>query len=107
LALAAVPKTIRYESGPPVSRVALSQLASAVAGFDREQLLWSSGYLAGLAERSAHAIAEGSTAQRAEQTVSASSELICTVFYATETGHSRRLAEQYIANAESRGVLLE
>jgi len=39
--------------------------ARAVTGFDREQLIWSSGYLAGLAQLSADAPAASATAARA------------------------------------------
>ncbi len=34
---------------PPVDTDSLDALQMAVAGYNREQLLWSSGYLAGMA----------------------------------------------------------
>ncbi len=93
---------------PTVSAEDLTALQQTVAHFDREQLIWSSGFLAGLA---------GSTAPIASpnniQSVVAANAAVSTqadtwhVFYATETGSSRRIAEQLAANAAAVGLKTE
>ena len=91
-----------------VSAADLTALQQTVAHFDREQLIWSSGFLAGMA---------GSTAPRAAhgtlQPVAAAAVTTATVadswqiFYATETGHSRSIAEQLAASARAAGLAAE
>jgi len=91
-----------------VSADDLTALRQAVAHFDREQLIWSSGYLAGLV---------GSTAPIASpnniQSVVAANAAVSTqsdtwhVFYATETGNSRQVAEQLATNAAAVGLQTE
>ena len=87
--MAAIPQ---QQISPTVSAEDLSALQRVVERFDRTQLIWSSGYLAGLA---------GSTAPVAvadEPTVDT-----WHVFYATETGNSRQVAQQLVNNAETAG----
>jgi sulfite reductase (NADPH) flavoprotein alpha-component len=93
--LAAVPNP-RIE--PPLNGDSLQMLRSAVADFDYEQLLWSSGYLAGLAKAGAVAVPQPAAAAGADRWV---------VFYATETGNSRRVAESLAARAGEAGVAVE
>lgn len=87
-----------------VSAADLAALQQAVAHFDREQLIWSSGFLAGMA---------GSTAPRAAavrpQPVAAAEASAETwhIFYATETGHSRQIAAELAANASNAGLSAE
>lgn len=89
---------------PTVGADELTALQTAVAHFDREQLIWSSGFLAGMA---------GSTAPQAAvgllQPVAAANSTSDTwhVFYATETGNSRSVAEQLAANAAAAGLSAE
>lgn len=90
---------------PTVSAAELTALQQAVADFDREQLIWSSGYLAGLA---------GTTAPRTSlnilqavteaNTQSSRNAAQWHVFYASETGNSRNVAEQLAANAAAVGL---
>ena len=89
---------------PTVGADELTALQTAVAHFDREQLIWSSGFLAGMA---------GSTAPQASvellQPVAAANSAADTwhVFYATETGNSRSVAEQLASNATAAGLSTE
>jgi sulfite reductase (NADPH) flavoprotein alpha-component len=86
---------------PPLTRENLQTLRSIVADFDYEQLLWSSGYLAGLARA---AVAE---ARPAPPTAAAAASDTWTVFYATETGNSRRIAESLAEHAGQAGVAVD
>ena len=86
---------------PTVSAAELTALQTTVAHFDREQLIWSSGFLAGLA---------GSTAPQAPaeliQPLVANDSAAATwnVFYATETGNSRKVAEQLASSAKAASI---
>ena len=86
-------------SVPPVSAEHLTALQSAVVGFDREQLIWSSGFLAGLA---------GAAAQRLEITpaipVAQPGSTTWTIFFATETGNSRHVAQKLADQAGQAGL---
>ncbi len=86
---------------PPLASGSLQTLRGAVAEFDHDQLLWASGYLAGLA-RSAFAAA----APAAEPSPEAADDA-WTVFYATETGNCRRLAERLAERSRSAGLTVE
>lgn len=92
--MAAVPSALHT---PPVPHETLRTLRSTVADFDREQLLWSSGFLAGLAEASAFAAPE----PRPDASTAPDS---WTVFYATETGNSRRVAQRLAERARDAGL---
>jgi sulfite reductase (NADPH) flavoprotein alpha-component len=99
---------LRSESAPastqaPLPGLSLRRLTQAVRGFSSEQLLWSSGYLAGLAAARASprweqdfgpvpAQAEAGTAQPAR----------LTILYASQTGNARGLAEALGRQAEAR-----
>ena len=72
----------------PLGTDGLHELQSAVADYDREQLLWSSGYLAGMA---AGRVAE--YVPVAKQSHVAAKKTTWFIFYATETGNCRRVAE--------------
>jgi sulfite reductase (NADPH) flavoprotein alpha-component len=94
--LAASPSAIH---ATPVSGGALESLQSVVADFDHDQLLWSSGYLAGLARaadphRLPHPVAEPAADR-------------WTVFFATETGNSRRVAQGLADRAREAGLAVE
>jgi sulfite reductase (NADPH) flavoprotein alpha-component len=93
--VAAVPQE---QVTPTVSAEDLSALQQAVVKFDRTQLIWSSGYLAGLA---------GSTAPAAPLPVPDSGADPWHVFYATETGNSRQVAEELATRASAAGVAAE
>ena len=70
-----------------------------VADFDHDQLLWSSGYLAGLARAAdPHRLPHPAAAPAADR---------WTVFYATETGNSRRVAQALADRARDAGLAVE
>ena len=73
----------------------LARIADAVAGLSPNQLVWASGYLAGLA-------ATGEQASVAPLPVTA--EAGWTILYGTETGTSRRVAEQLAENSRAAGL---
>ena len=83
---------------PTVDADDLQALQRLVEKFDRNQLIWSSGYLAGLAGNTAPA----ATVPAAEDTTET-----WHVFYATETGNSRTVAEQLAQQANAAGFATE
>ena len=90
--------------GPTVDVADLAALQETVAHFDREQLIWSSGFLAGLAGSTAPQASAGSL-----QPVAAANSAADTwhIFYATETGNSRKVAEELASNAGIAGLTSE
>ncbi len=72
----------------PVTQDTLVQLRALVSGLEREQLIWTSGYLAALAHS---APAAGAEAAASIAQPPAKDEL-WTVFFASETGNSRQVA---------------
>ncbi len=85
---------------PALDAADLSALQQTVAHFDREQLIWGSGYLAGLAGRVAPVV------HPLEATADESAD-IWHIFYATETGNSRRVAEALATEAGATGLATE
>lgn len=85
---------------PPLDGERLDTLQSAVAEFDREQLLWSSGFLAGMA---AARIVQPRAAAASPVAVASS----WSIFYATETGNSRRVAESLAHEARAAGLQVD
>ncbi len=83
-------------------------LRRTVADFDREMLLWSSGYVAGLAEAAAPLLS-GNENQLAVNSVAANSEPASTwhIFFATETGNSRQAAEGLERRFREQGASVE
>lgn len=83
----------------PLSGDALESLQSVVADFDHDQLLWSSGYLAGLARAAdPHRLPHPAAEPAADR---------WTVFFATETGNSRRVAQALAERAREAGLAVE
>lgn len=97
--MAAVPQQV---IAPTVSTEELMALQRTVVSFDREQLIWSSGFLAGLAD-SAQAVQ-----QIPNSILSTAAESVTwTIFYATETGNSRRVAEKLADHSKRAGLAVE
>ena len=94
--MASVPQTT---PGFAVSSDQITALKSGIDGFGREQLIWSSGYLAGLAD-----IAESQPVALAAVPVASAAPAHWTVFYATETGNSRQVSENLAAQASQSGI---
>jgi sulfite reductase (NADPH) flavoprotein alpha-component len=72
-------------------------LRAVVADFDYDQLLWASGFLAGLARSAA-------VAAPAVQPAAAPGTDSWTIFYATETGNCRRIAQKLAERAGGAGI---
>ena len=87
---------------PPVQADSLDALQSAVAGYDREQLLWSSGYLAGMA-----GVRVAEQFSPAMQPVAPAATSTWSIFFATETGSSRRIAESLAERSREAGLVVE
>jgi len=87
---------------PPVEADSVNALRSVVAGYDKEQLLWSSGYLAGMA---AARVADSLSA--VAQPVASPATSTWSVFFATETGSSRRVAESLAEQYREAGLVVE
>lgn len=91
-----------------VSAADLTALQQTVAHFDREQLIWSSGFLAGLAGSTAPRVAAGTLQPVvAANVASGTAADAWQIFFATETGHSRKIAEQLAAGANLAGLSVE
>jgi len=86
----------QQQISPTVSTEDLAALQQIVERFDRTQLIWSSGYLAGLA---------GSTAPIAVASEPAPDTWH--IFFATETGNSREIAQQLASSAKAVGLHTE
>lgn len=96
---------VRADTALPfvVDDVAIKKLDAAVEHLDREQLIWSSGYLAGLAAARARpnagAIAPvGPAAEPAVETIP------WLILYATETGNCRRVAQAVDERMRAAGL---
>nr|WP_136252656.1 assimilatory sulfite reductase (NADPH) flavoprotein subunit [Ningiella ruwaisensis] len=75
----------------------LSQLSAAVAGFNRDQLVWASGYLAGLSQvASSQALADLSP-------VGAKEAPTLTILYGSQTGNAKHSAIAYGESAKAKG----
>ena len=80
----------------PINQGTLAELRALVSGFERDQLMWMSGYLAALA-RSTH---ESTPPPQPKSHAGAE----WTVFFASETGNSRKVAEGLAARAVEFGL---
>ncbi len=89
---------------PTLDAADLSALQQTVARFDREQLIWGSGYLAGLAGRS-EPVAPPPEVQA--DALTHTSTNTWHIFYATETGNSRSVAENWAKDAVAVGLAAE
>jgi sulfite reductase (NADPH) flavoprotein alpha-component len=99
--VASVPQKL---TTPTLGADDLVALRSSVAHFDREQLIWSSGFLAGMAGSTApHSAVSESLPATDSETAAASWQ----IFYASETGNSRRIAEQLLSTVGLRGMSAE
>lgn len=84
---------------PGLGDEAVAGLQAAVSAYSTEQLLWASGYLAGLATSGAtRAVAPAQVAEAGPR---------LTILYGSQTGNGRALATQLEAAAARRGVAAE
>ncbi len=83
------------------------QLRSFAQGLDDRQLTWASGYLAGLSAQtslSSVPVLASDTADATAAATNAPPNLSWQIFYATETGNSRSLAQQLAGEMASQGI---
>ncbi|HEY4338092.1 MAG TPA: flavodoxin domain-containing protein [Puia sp.] len=78
----------------------MTLMQELIAGSSREELIWLSGYLAGVVAQNG-AVAPALAA--AAPTVAANLPKI-TIAYGTETGNSKRLATDFAARAKKKGI---
>ena len=97
--MASVPQEV---IAPTVSAEHLTALQNTVVGFDREQLIWTSGFLAGLAGAAAPAVAVPPAIP-----LELPQAQVWTIFYATETGNSRRIAEKLREDSKLAGLAVD
>lgn len=83
----------------PLRAASLDSLQKVVADYDREQLIWSSGYLAGLAGASTD-----TTPAAAVTPIADAGEDTLTILFASETGNSRGIAEELDTLARAAGI---
>ena len=77
----------------------LAQVRALASGLDRDQIVWTSGYLAALAQQ-ANALARPEFAAVAESR----QPLFWTVFFASETGNSKGVAESLNRRCHEIGI---
>jgi sulfite reductase (NADPH) flavoprotein alpha-component len=80
----------------------MTLMQELIAGSSREELIWLSGYLAGVVAQASPAAAP-QTAPVATAPVAVSLPKI-TIAYGTETGNSKRLATDFAARAKKKGI---
>ena len=85
----------------------LKTLQELVAGSSKEELIWLSGYLAGVVAQSAgQIILPGQTQSSAQETETPARPTVgkITIAYGTETGNSKKLATDFAAKAKKKGI---
>lgn len=98
LAVTSMKEALQRLPGPSLGDAALANLKGATAGYSVEQLLWASGYLAGLA---------GAATATAPAVPAADSAPRLTILYGSQTGHGREIAARLEAAATRRGIAAE
>jgi sulfite reductase (NADPH) flavoprotein alpha-component len=79
----------------------MTLMQELIAGSSRDELIWLSGYLAGLVAQSGHPIAAAPST--ALPPVPLAQPKI-TIAYGTETGNAKRLATDFAARAKKKGI---
>ncbi len=85
----------------------LKTLQELIAGSSKEELIWLSGYLAGVVAQSAgQAILPGITPSSAHEAEAPARPAVgkITIAYGTETGNSKKLATDFAAKAKKKGI---
>jgi sulfite reductase (NADPH) flavoprotein alpha-component len=87
-------QALQRQAAPPLADEALARLRAAAAGYSQDQLLWASGYLAGLAAGGSPGIVAQASEPRPR----------LTILYGSQTGNGRKVATALAAAAAARGV---
>jgi sulfite reductase (NADPH) flavoprotein alpha-component len=85
----------------PLSAEQADLVARLTDGLEPAGLWWLSGYAAGLAQRTGLRLASPPAAEAVAGAVAAA---VLTIVYGSQTGNSKRLAEQLARHAETRGL---
>lgn len=80
----------------------MTLMQELIAGSSREELIWLSGYLAGVVAQASPAA--NTAAQAAPAAPALASLPKITIAYGTETGNSKRLATDFAARAKKKGI---
>ena len=85
--------------GSPLTDDQFQQLTSLVSGLNRDQIIWSSGYLAGATSQSTYTNTESNAIQTEQQTdiinnTDKSSTKALTIIYGSRTGNGEMLAKK-------------
>lgn len=86
----------RNLSTPGLSDIQLSALSKAVVGFSNDQLIWASGYLAGLSASASVAGPQVTSSQGEQPTL--------TIMYGSQTGNAKHEATSFNEQLESKGI---
>ena len=82
----------------------LTLVQELIAGASREELIWLSGYLAGIVANAAPVAPAALTVPTAHPTPSAPGISRITIAYGTESGNSKKLATDFAAKAKRSGI---
>lgn len=86
----------------------MTLMQELIAGSSREELIWLSGYLAGVvaqgAPASAHAVPAAGPATAPHTAEAAATPVRITIAYGTETGNAKKLATDFAARAKKKGI---
>ncbi len=94
--------------GSPLTDDQFQQLTSLVSGLNRDQIIWSSGYLAGATSQSTYTNTESNAIQTEQQTdiinnTDKSSTKALTIIYGSRTGNGEMLAKKMEEIAKEKG----
>lgn len=99
IAMNSLAATHEPSSAPVPGELELSRLRAAVSGFSTENLIWSSGYLAGLAALPATPAADQEIAA-----VQSGSPGQLTILYGSQTGNAKRIADDIAVRAAANSI---
>ena len=85
--------------GAVLSEQQWNAITQAIAGLNRDQLTWVSGYAAGMAAAQGGAVAP----QLAAPAAAAGNAPVLTILYGSQTGNAKGVAQQFQAQAEAAG----
>jgi sulfite reductase (NADPH) flavoprotein alpha-component len=80
----------------------MTLMQELIAGSSREELIWLSGYLAGVVAQASPAANTATQAAPAAPALASLPKI--TIAYGTETGNSKRLATDFAARAKKKGI---
>jgi len=81
-----------------INETQLSKLSTAVSDLNRDQLIWASGYLAGLSQVGGNALAAPSLTNTAQ-----TESKVVTVLFGSQTGNAKHAAIAYAESAKAKG----